>query len=82
MIRSDATVEVRPAYAWDCNECGHENYERAIVYEFSPEELADTTGELSPEGAVTGEWISHPDEVKCRACGREYTVIDMNQEQD
>jgi rubredoxin len=61
------TVEMHPAYVWDCDNCGGENFERAVVYEFTPEERR----ELAEQGEEpeTGNWMTHPDHVKCRHCG-------------
>jgi hypothetical protein len=56
------TAELHIAYVWDCDACGRENFERAMVYEFSPEEIAE--GEYE-----TGNWMTHPDSVICRGCG-------------
>lgn len=60
-------VELHLAYAWDCDECGRENFERAIIAEFSPEEWDEMRAEgIDPR---TGNWVTNPDEVTCRACG-------------
>jgi uncharacterized Zn finger protein len=32
-------VVLRPAYCWDCDSCGRENFERGIIQEFSLEDL-------------------------------------------
>ena len=60
-------VEMHLAYAWDCENCGAENFERAVVHEFSPDERAELQ-ELGEE-PVTGNWMTHPDHVTCRQCG-------------
>ncbi len=67
-----SAAELRPAYAWDCDRCGAENFERAVVHEFSPaerQELLDQ-GEM-PE---TGNWLTCPDAVTCRSCGASFAA--------
>ena len=65
-------VEMHLAYVWDCENCGTENFERAIVYEFSPDELAEIADEENPELSKTGNWMTHPARVKCKACNAEF----------
>jgi hypothetical protein len=63
-------VEIRLAYAWDCEDCGRENFERAVVYELSPDERRELLEQGdSPE---TGNWLVPPERVKCHHCGSEF----------
>ena len=65
-------VEMRLAYVWDCEECGRENFERAVVYELSPEEKKELEG--AGEIPETGNWMSHPEHVTCKHCQSEFTA--------
>lgn len=72
------TVELRTAYAFDCEECGTENFVRATVHEFSPEETDELREEHGVEGE-TGDWVSVPETVTCRKCGCEFRTQDMHE---
>lgn len=65
----DKPVAMRPAYAWDCEECGRENFERAAVREFSPEELQELRDEHGVQPWEAGEFVGMPESVKCQHCG-------------
>jgi hypothetical protein len=73
------TAELHPAYVWDCDACGTENFCRAVVYEFSPDERAEMAAEHGLDG-VTGEWMSRPDAVQCRQCGKTYDARDPRED--
>jgi hypothetical protein len=73
------SVEMSLAYVWNCETCGAENFERAVVYEFSPEELSYSDESDPPE---TGDWMTHPDHVKCKACGAEFLARHFRSEGD
>jgi hypothetical protein len=78
MTRQDA--ELHPAYVWDCDECGAENFTRAVVHEFSPEEAGELTDAgLSP---TTGNWMTYPDVVRCRSCQHEFDARHFRQGDD
>ena len=65
---SDEPVELRTAYSWDCPTCGRENFGRAIVREFSPEERQAMEAEHGLE-FKTGDWVVTPKIVECKTCG-------------
>ena len=52
-IPKPETIELHPAFLWDCPECGREQIERLIV-------LLDAAGRMS---------TPFPGEVKCPDCG-------------
>ena len=79
-MRTEQTVEMKVAYVWDCESCGAENFERAVVYEFSPEEKAECAGE-SGDVPTTGHWMSHPTEVVCRQCHRKFHAQSFGSDQ-
>jgi hypothetical protein len=61
-------VELRPAYVFDCDECGRENFVRGIVPEFSEEELAEIRLEQGIEPWEMGDFVTMPEVVKCQHC--------------
>jgi len=65
-------IELRPAWAWDCPECGVEMFSRAIVPEFSEEDLVELREEHGVESWETGHFTMAPNRVKCTECGREF----------
>lgn len=62
-------VVLRPAYAWDCEDCGRENFARGIVPEFSADDLQAMRDEQGVQPWEDGEFVMMPDEVKCGFCG-------------
>lgn len=75
-----ATVEMRPAYQWTCDECGHEQFEAGIIEEMSMEErlehlkklgVVEEFAEEIPED-VEGEFMYFAEEVTCAECGSVY----------
>ena len=61
------TVELRPAYVWDCPECGRETFENGLVTEISPEEeleLMEEHGQFPSDGI----WMMMPQRVYCEFC--------------
>lgn len=68
------TVEVQLAFVFDCVRCGHENFVRSVMHEFSPEEQSEMTSELG-EKPQTGGWVTHPERVVCGSCGAEFRAV-------
>jgi hypothetical protein len=65
-------VELHPAFVWDCDECGRENYERAIMPPFqsvAEEREAYEALDLTPGEEIP---VMAPAFVSCRICGKEY----------
>jgi hypothetical protein len=81
-VNDTQIVEMRIAYVWDCENCGTENFERAVVYEFSPEEIADAIADGDSELAQTGNWMTHPNHVKCRKCSAEFAAKHFRTDDD
>ncbi len=65
-------IKIEPAYVWVCTQCGHENLERAVIYEFGPEDWEENKDILSREEMQTGKWISSPSVVTCGKCEMQY----------
>ena len=70
----DKTVEVRLAFAFDCAQCGRENFVKSVLHEFSPAEQAEMAEDLG-EKPQTGKWITHPEHVVCSNCGAGFRAI-------
>lgn len=79
------TVELVQAFVWTCDECGQDNFERAITLapeSIDPDDLPSTGGmdpeevrEWLEEGGQ-GVWVTAPTHVKCRHCGTEFDTTD------
>lgn len=70
-------TELHPAYVWDCDECGQENFARSVVLELSDEEKAEAEEDhgIDPDGV--GFWSTYPDSVTCAACGKRFLSASM-----
>lgn len=71
-------VELRPAYAWDCPECGREHFVRAIVPEMSPEEIKELRDGFGLEPWETGDFLCAPERVTCTHCQIEFETENFN----
>jgi len=76
------TIELHPAYLFDCTECGRETFLRAVVADLDEQDrLALVVRYGMPEHeAAAGGWMTRPDEVTCKHCGSQYTAIDRGDE--
>lgn len=72
------TVELRPAYAWDCDECGRENFARAVVPELSPDELEELRSEHGIDPWDAGDFVTMPSRVECTYCGAVFAPKHMH----
>ena len=72
---SKPIAEMHHAYVWDCDNCGRENFVRAIAFEGSPDDLEEMREEHGVETWDAGEFETYPDGVKCKHCGTEYATI-------
>ena len=79
------TVELAPAYSWDCPECGRENFQRCVSHVLDrndPEDADLIRASLGiPDGEpipprVGGQMQTRPNRVTCRHCGTEYKALD------
>lgn len=66
------TIELKPAFMWDCEECGRENFARAIVPEMSEAERQELRDEHGIEPDELGEMLVMPEFVTCTSCGTEF----------
>jgi hypothetical protein len=79
-------VELVQAFLWTCEDCGRDNFERAIRVE--PEslegqevaEFAKSAAEEANESAqalgieIGGDFLMAPTSVKCQHCGAEFST--------
>ena len=74
-------VELRPAYVWDCPECGREVFCRGLV----PEMSAEATEELQAEHGIQpwdeGDFVMMPTEVVCPHCGNSFETVHFSDEE-
>jgi hypothetical protein len=71
------SVQLRPAFAWTCENCGKDNYVEGIrpdVEEVMPDEPAGLA-EMSEALGVKSEWVMIPLNVKCKECKHTYETI-------
>lgn len=67
-------VELRPAYEWTCEDCGRDNFVRAVVPSLSPEEIEEIREDHGIDDWQPGDWYTRPDSVTCEHCGAEFGV--------
>lgn len=69
-------VELHNAFVWDCDDCGRENFVRAVIAELTKEDVDHMIAEYGGdrEEWETGRWTTRPDEVSCEHCGAEFVV--------
>lgn len=60
------TVELHPAFMWDCESCGAENFVRTLAHNPEPVSVDD------PDVTVTVEYFSSPAIVKCGSCNTSF----------
>jgi hypothetical protein len=75
-------IELRPAFAWTCEECGEENFASAIRAEMSPDDLAELRDDHGIEPHEDGEFLTAPCEVTCFYCDTTFEAIDDREQRD
>jgi hypothetical protein len=63
---------LHPAFVWDCDECGTENFVRTVRADLSAEELAEMKEDYDVEPWEEGEFLTAPKHVSCKQCGHEF----------
>ena len=73
------TVEMNQAFVWTCDDCGRDNFERAIVVAPESIDLDDLPDSVDPESirewaeaGGEGVFAMAPDRVTCRHCRAEF----------
>jgi hypothetical protein len=77
-----------PAYVWDCDNCGRENWQRSITNVLDPDDPDDAEMIRGMTGREDGEEIdpdevysiqTSPTNVTCKWCGSEYETVALGQ---
>ena len=66
------SIELRPAYVWDCDECAYENFATGVVDGMSPDELEELREEHGISEFDEGHWVIMPEIVTCKNCGAQF----------
>lgn len=88
MSSVNRVVELHQAFLWTCEECGRDNFERAV--HLSPESVegrelslrareayGDASEAAEALGVETdGAWLMAPSRVRCSSCSAEFKAID------
>jgi len=81
-MKQEQSVELRPAFAWDCPECGREQFARAVVLEMGDVEFSENKAEFGIPQEVEGLFLAAPTVVVCEYCGYEFETIEYGTEDD
>jgi hypothetical protein len=82
-MKDSHPVDLVQAFLWTCDDCGRDNFERAITVSPEsidpnnlPEGFNDKDEEITEWITSGGEvvWLAAPDHVTCRHCGSEFDV--------
>lgn len=76
------SVELRPAFEWTCEECGHDQFERGLVPEMSEEEADELRWDKGVDVDEEGHWMMAPTHVECSECGAEFDVIHYGEDDE
>jgi hypothetical protein len=79
--RKRDVAELRQAYAFDCDDCGTENFVRAVVVEMADDVRERMQEDLGVDG-VTGDWVTIPSSVTCACCGARYRAVEVGQKDE
>lgn len=73
-------VELQQAFLWTCDNCGQDNFERAIACEISKEDAEElaTRYETEEQMWLDGGWVTRPETVQCGHCGEVYETTEWN----
>lgn len=71
-------VTVNLAFTFTCPACNCENFLHAVVAELSVEDRQRIYAE-SGEQRRTGDYVSHPDFVRCARCGKKFRALSVGQ---
>lgn len=76
----DENIELRPAFTWDCPECGREHFVRVRIPEFSVSELSELKEEHGINEWEAGNFIAAPKIVCCKYCNLEFSATNIHSE--
>lgn len=66
------TIEMHPAFTWDCDTCGREQFTRAVRPEMSSEDREELHRQHGVDPHTGGELLMLPMVVVCRDCGSRF----------
>jgi len=69
------SIELRNAFAFDCEDCGRENFVRSVVCEMSQEDREQLDMQNGFE-FTNGQWVTAPEFVQCSFCKSEFRAND------
>jgi hypothetical protein len=82
------TVELAQAFLWTCDDCGRDNFERAVTVgpeSLEGQEVAELALHVAGEAnesaqalgiEVGGDWLMAPRRVKCQHCRAEFATTE------
>jgi ribosomal protein L37AE/L43A len=65
-------TELFQAFFWTCENCGRDQFERAIAVELNSEEMHELREDFGVESYTPGEFVRAPASVKCNHCGEQF----------
>lgn len=74
-------ISMKPAYMWDCEECGRENFERGLVPELSEDEEQELREEYGVDDEEMGHWVMMPRLVQCKYCKKTCETVHYSEEE-
>lgn len=75
-------VELRPAYAWDCPDCGREVFERGLVPEMGKEDQQELRERFGVEVYEKGNFQIMPELVQCPHCNQRFETVHFKDSDD
>lgn len=77
-LLTEKTVEMIPAYMWDCPHCGQENFQRSVSVTLTDEDRE----QMGLEEDEDGSWQTFPTTVCCRSCGKRFGTKHLNDDSE
>jgi hypothetical protein len=73
-------IRLRPAYAWDCPDCGREVFERGVVPEMSEEDMEELREQDGVGPLEEGDFVMMPETVECPHCHSRFATVHFRDE--
>lgn len=64
-----------PAYHWECQECGCDNFEKGYIPELDDDQLQELKEEMGMEDSTADYIVGMPEEVTCQFCDKTYQAM-------
>lgn len=68
------SIELHPAYRWDCDDCGRENFVRGFIASLPDDEMSQMKEACGIPEEDHCEWIARPTRVTCIHCKATFSV--------